>query len=163
MIRVILFLYFTISYNLASSQLNSGFLKGDKELGMFLEKKLINLPFDDATSYIFTTAILVFDHKGAIDTVKFMTNSHSKLRSYLTKVILETKQMWDTSITKNILLLIPFEIIKLDSNENIIPIQNSRMLSHEFLSLFKNNHSLNTILLSPIINIQYPPSRKEVF
>lgn len=162
MIRVISLLLFLFCCDLATAQFNSGFLKGDKQLCIFLEKKLARRPFDDTTSYIFTTAILVFDHKGAIDTVKFMTNSHNKLRSYLTKVILETKQMWDTSITKNLLLLIPFEIIKLDSNENIIPIQNSRMLSHEFLSLFKNNHSLNTILLSPIINIQYPPSRKEM-
>lgn len=68
--------------------------------------------------------------------------------------------MWDTSITKNLLLLIPFEIIKLDANDNIKHVQSNR-LSQEFLLLFKNNYTLKTTLLKPIIIIHYPPIRRE--
>lgn len=83
--RVSPILFFLFYCGLATAQSNSGFIKGNKELTRFLEKKLVNKPIDDTASYIFTTAALVFDGNGAIDTVKFMNDNDLKLRTYLTK------------------------------------------------------------------------------
>jgi hypothetical protein len=159
--KVSTLMFFIFCFGLTTAQSNSGFLKGDKELIRFLGRKLINQPFNDTSSYLFTIAVLIFDDNGAIDTVKFMNDNDVQLQSYISNELLESKQMWDTSRTKNFILLIPFEIINLDAYGNIKPVQDSRMLSQEFMSLFKKKYTLNTTLLEPIIVIHYPPNRRE--
>jgi hypothetical protein len=138
----------------------SGFKRGDKELSKFLWITLSH-DFIDTVSYCFITAALIFNDKGNIEAVKFMNESDSSFKSYLTAKLLDTKLMWDTSVTKNSILLIPFEIYKVDDNRKMNPAQNYRMLSQEFLDLFKEKYVLRTTMLDPIITVTYPHQRKK--
>lgn len=141
-------------------QSNSGFLKGDKALVRFLEKELVNQEYKDTLTYHFTIAALKFDHVGNLDSIKFMTEGYLYFKQYLEVILLKTKTMWDTAIVKNRMLLIPFEILRIDKHGNDEAISEHRMLSYDFRSLFKQEYSLFTTIIRPITIIRFDPIRK---
>lgn len=89
-----------------------------------------------------------------------MTEGYLNFKQYLEVILLKTKTMWDTAIVKNKMLLIPFEILRIDKHGNDETISKHRMLSYDFRLLFKQEYSLFTTIIRPITIIRSDPIRK---
>jgi hypothetical protein len=153
---IILFSFFYESF----CQSNTGFLKGDKELVRFIEKEFSIQEYKDTLTYHFTIALLKFDNRGNLDSIKFMTEGDLNFKKCLELILLKTKTMWDTTFVKNRMLLIPFEIINYDTYDSGKIFSKDRMISYDFSSLFRQEYSLITTIIRPIIIAQFDPIRR---
>ena len=148
-----LLLYLAFSITFAKAQNESGFRDGDIELIRFFERKLLNQTFNDTVSYLFTAAVLEFDDEGELEKVFFLNDNELKLTCFLSTLFLETKKMWDTTLTKKQILLIPFEIFKITDDGDLRTIQNKRIFSEDYLSFFRGKTAINVKLLRPIVSV----------
>ncbi len=138
------------------AQSNSGFKMGDSELVKFLERNLVSyvISENDSSSYS-SIAFLTFDNNGSLGKIVYMDDSDHSVKKHLNTLLFSSKDIWDKKLTKDLLLLIPIEVIIYDKNESVIPNPFMNKMSKEFLSEFKNSKSLKTILLEPIRVVSY--------
>lgn len=138
------------------AQSNSGFKMGDSELVKFLERNLVSYvkSENDSSSYS-SIAFLTFDNNGSLGKIVYMDDSDHSVKKHLNTLLFSSKDIWDKKLTKDLLLLIPIEVIIYDKNESVIPNPFMNKMSKEFLSEFKNSKSLKTIILEPIRVVSY--------
>lgn len=138
------------------AQSNSGFKMGDSELVKFLERNLVSYvkSENDSSSYS-SIAFLTFDNNGSLEKIVFMDDTYYSIKKHLNTLLFSSKDIWDKKLTKDLVLLIPIEVIIYDKNESVIPNPFMNKMSKEFLSEFKNSKSLKTILLEPIRVVSY--------
>lgn len=138
------------------AQSNSGFKMGDSELVKFLERNLVSYvkSENDSSSYS-SIAFLTFDNNGSLEKIVFMDDTYYSIKKHLNTLLFSSKDIWDKKLTKDLLLLIPIEVIIYDKNESVIPNPFMNKMSKEFLSEFKYSKSLKTILLEPIRVVSY--------
>jgi hypothetical protein len=148
------FFFFVLS---SKGQYNSGFKKGDAELVKFMEQKLLSQVFSDtSSSSFFTVAILFFDSCGNLDTIRFINDNDHMVKKYIAKLFMGTQDLWDSGLTKNQVLFIPIELLKMDINDKVAPSKYTQNFSMETLKLFRlTGSSFKATVLEPIVMLSY--------
>lgn len=160
--RALLFCLLLLATNYLPAQNTTGFHNGDKAFTRFLEKNFTWDNWEDSINYRFTLAAVSFDSVGNLDSIKYSSEGYPDFKKEINRVLQKTKGMWDKTVVRNQLLIIPFELINTGRRDEESYQTSERMLSHEFVNMFHNAFARPVILLNPVMIMTFGPIRKKV-
>lgn len=161
-IRALLFCLLLLATGFVHAQNITGFQNGDKALIRFLEKNFTWDNWEDSIPYRFTLAAIAFDSTGNWDSLTYSCEGYLDYKNQINRVFQKTRGMWDKTVARNQLLIIPFELTNIGRRDEESYQASQRMLSYEFQNLFKNEFAHPVILLKPVIIMTYGPISKKV-